>query len=187
MGSGHREIMRKKDSLFVLLLTLLFLLTPEVAGAEKRITIGTVEEVILLPWNIRLPARIDTGAAKTSLDARKLKIDGNMAEFRLPEESGGGLFRLPIVEWRHVRTSKGRESRPVVEIDLCVASKRLRVKANLNDRSMVKYPIILGRNALKDHFTVDVKKRSKTIPPVCPDHSGRQNEGEPPPPLQSLN
>ena len=93
MGSGHREIMRKKDSLFVLLLALLFLLTPEVAGAEKRITIGTVEEVILLPWNIKLPARIDTGAAKTSLDARNLKIDGNMAEFRLPEESGEVLFR----------------------------------------------------------------------------------------------
>jgi len=179
--------MREKDSLFVLLLALLFLLTPEVAGAEKRITIGTVEEVILLPWNIKLPARIDTGAAKTSLDARNLKIDGNMAEFRLPEESGGGLFRLPIVEWRHVRTSKGRESRPVVEIDLCIASKRLRVKANLNDRSMVKYPIILGRNALKDHFTVDVKKRSKTIPPVCPDRSDRQTEAKPLPPLQSLD
>jgi hypothetical protein len=141
---------------------------------EKQITLGRVEEVILLPWDIRLPARIDTGATVTSLDARHLKIDGNEAEFRLPEEYGGALLRLPIVGWRHVRSSKGRESRPVVELDFCIASKRLRVKVNLNDRSMVKYPVILGRNALKDHFIVDVKKRSKTTPPVCPSRSDRQ-------------
>jgi len=162
----------------------LLFLTLGAVKDEKKIAIGTVEEVILLPWNIRLPARIDTGAAKASLDARELKIHGTVAEFRLPEDYGGMLLSLPIVEWRHVRSSKGRERRPVVEVDLCIASKRVRIKANLNDRSMVKYPIILGRNALKDHFIVDVK-RSKIIPPVCPDRLDRQGPIEPQPPLQT--
>jgi len=156
--------------------TLCLSLTLGVVRADDKITLSRVEEVILLPWGIRLPARIDTGATVTSLDARGLKIDGNEAEFKLSEEYKGTLLRLPIVGWRHVRSSKGRESRPVVEVDLCVASKRIRVKANLNDRSMVKYPIILGRNALKDHFIVDVKKRSKTTPPVCPSRSDHQSE-----------
>ena len=155
---------------------LIFLLFPVIAGAENKITLSRAEEVILLPWDIKLLARIDTGATVTSLDARGLKIDGDEVEFRLPEDYGGALLRLPIVAWRHVRSSKGRESRPVVEVDLCVASKRLRVRANLNDRSMVKYPIILGRNALKDYFIVDVKKRSKTTPPTCTDHSNRRGE-----------
>ena len=111
-----------------------------------------------------------------------------MAEFRLPEEYGGALLSLPIVEWRHVRSSKGREQRPVVEIDLCIASKKVRIKANLNDRSMVKYPIILGRNALKDHFIVDVNKRSKTIPPICPDRRDRSRSNRSlKPPLQTSN
>jgi hypothetical protein len=159
----------------------------EGVGADSRITLSRAEEVILLPWNIRLLARIDTGATVTSLDARQLKIDGKEAEFRLPEEYGGALLRLPIAGWRHVRSSKGREERPVVEIDLCVASKKLRVKANLNDRSMVKYPIILGRNALKDHFIVDVNKRSKTVRPGCPDSGNDEMNAKPKPPLQSSN
>ena len=160
-------------------------LPPGGVGADKKITLSKMEEVILLPWNIRLAARIDTGATVTSLDARQLKIDGNEAEFRLPEEYGGALLRLPIAGWRHVRSSKGREERPVVEIDLCVASKKIRVRANLNDRSMVKYPIILGRNALKDHFIVDVNKPSKSIPPSCPDRNDPPGDLKQRPPLQS--
>ena len=167
--------------------TLSLLLAVGAAGAEKGITLSKVEEVILFPWNIKLPARIDTGATVTSLDARQLKIDGNEAEFKLPEEFGGALLRLPIAGWRHVRSSKGREERPIVEIELCIASKRIRLKANLNDRSMVKYPIILGRNALKDYFVVDVNKRPKTVLPVCPDTRGHEGDSKPKPPLQSTN
>jgi hypothetical protein len=179
--------MKKRVLVISGILALSLFLTPGVIQAEGKITLSRAEEVILLPWDIRLLARIDTGATVTSLDARGLKIDGEVAEFRLPEEFGGAFLRLPIVAWRHVRSSKGRESRPVVEVDLCVASKRLRVKANLNDRSMVKYPIILGRNALKDYFIVDVKKRSKTTPPNCPDRSDRRSETEPRSSLQTSN
>ncbi len=159
--------MKKRDFVPVGLLVFLLFAIPATASAASKITLSRAEEVILLPWDIRLLARIDTGATVTSLDARNLKIEGEVAEFRLPEDYGGALLRLPIVAWRHVRSSKGRETRPVVEIDLCIANQKVRVKANLNDRSMVKYPIILGRNALKDHFVVDVKKRSKTVSPKC--------------------
>ena len=159
--------MRKGDFVAGGLLIFFLFMVPEMVSAESKITLSRAEEVILLPWDIRLLARIDTGATVTSLDARDLKVEGEMVEFRLPEDYGGALLRLPIVAWRHVRSSKGRETRPVVEIDLCIATRKVRVKANLNDRSMVKYPIILGRNALKDHFVVDVKKRSRTTPPKC--------------------
>ncbi len=171
--------MKKRDFVLRSLLIFALFLPLEMARAERKVTLSRAEEVILLPWDIRLLARIDTGATVTSLDARELKVDGEVAEFRLPEEYGGALMRLPIVAWRHVRSSKGRERRPVVEIDLCIASQKLRVKANLNDRSMVKYPIILGRNVLKDHFIVDVKKRSKTTPPNCKDRPDRKGKAEP--------
>jgi hypothetical protein len=179
--------MKKWVAILPGILIVFLFMTLEGIGADSRITLSRAEEVILLPWNIRLLARIDTGATVTSLDARQLKIDGNEAEFRLPEEYGGALLRLPIAGWRHVRSSKGREERPVVEIDLCVASIKLRVRANLNDRSMVKYPIILGRNALKDHFIVDVNKRSKTVHPRCPDSGDHEMNVKPKPPLQSSN
>jgi len=145
-----------------------FLFTPGIAVAEEKIIIGAVEDVILLPWRVKLPARIDTGAAKSSLDAREIKVQDDMVEFKLPEKWGGLQVRLPIIGWRHIRTPEGRERRPLVEVEICFGSKRIRTLVNLADRSMVKYPLILGRNFLKEGFIVDVKRR-RTAPPSCLD------------------
>ena len=38
----------------------LFLFTPIRVNTEEKIAIGLVEDVILLPWGVKLPARIDT-------------------------------------------------------------------------------------------------------------------------------
>lgn len=156
------------DVVFIPMLAMLSLLFLGTANAEEKITLGAVEDVILLPWGVRLPARIDTGAAKSSLDARELVIQDGMAEFKLPQEFGGVQLRLPIIEWKHIRSPDGRQQRPVVELELCIGSKRIRSKVNLTDRSMVKYPLILGRNFLRKDFVVDVKRRM-TAPPRCPD------------------
>jgi hypothetical protein len=156
------------DVMFIPMLAVLSLLVLGTANAEEKITLGAVEDVILLPWGVRLPARIDTGAAKSSLDARELVIQEGMAEFKLPQEFGGVQLRLPIIEWKHIRSPDGRQQRPVVELELCIGSKRIRSKVNLTDRSMVKYPLILGRNFLRKNFVVDVKRRM-TAPPRCPD------------------
>jgi hypothetical protein len=163
-------MMDRMWSLFSLsVLVSFFLLIPEMISAEEKVTIGTVEEVILMPWRVRLPARIDTGAAKSSLDARELKIHEDRAEFKLPRKYGGLHLRLPIIDWRHVRTPEGIERRPIVELEICFGSKRIRTLVNLADRSMVKYPLILGRNFLKEDFVVDVKRR-RTVKPNCSDN-----------------
>lgn len=151
--------------ILVLTFATLFFLTGTV-NAEKKITIGLVEDVILLPWGVKLPARIDTGAATSSLDARELKIQDNMAEFKLPDPYGGVQMRLPIIDWRTIRSAAGRERRPVVEITVCIGPKLFPIKVNLNDRSMVKYPLIIGRNALRKYFVVDCMK-SNCLPPIC--------------------
>ncbi len=153
-------------SLSLLIPILLF--TPGSAGAEEKIILGGVEDVILLPWRIRLPARVDTGAAKSSLDAREMKVQDEIIEFKLPEKYGGLRIRLPIMGWRHIRTPEGLERRPVVELEICLGSKRIRTLVNLADRSMVKYPLILGRNALRENFLVDVNRR-RLLPPHCPE------------------
>jgi len=136
--------------------------------AEEKIPIGLVEDVIILPWGVKLPARIDTGAATSSLDARGLTIKDNIAEFRLPKKVGGLRLRLPIIEWQTVRSAEARDRRPVVEIEICLGSKQLRTQVNLNDRSKVKYPLIIGRNVLTENFVVDCMK-SHCAPPKCPE------------------
>ncbi len=145
-----------------------FLFTPGIVAAEEKTVIGGIEDVVLLPWRIKLPARVDSGAAKSSLDAREIKVQDDMIEFKLPEKYGGLKIRLPITGWRHIRTPEGLERRPVVELEICLGPKRFRTLVNLTDRSMVKYPLILGRNFLRENFLVDVK-RKKLHPPSCPD------------------
>ena len=171
-------MMDRRLGLFSLsVLASFFLFIPEMVSAEEKVTIGTVEDVIVLPWRVKLPARIDTGAAKSSLDAREIKVHEDIVEFKLPQKYGGLHLRLPIIDWRHVRTPEGLERRPIVELEICLGSRRFRTLLNLTDRSMVKYPLILGRNFLKENFVVDVKRR-RTAKPNCSDLLGEENSAE---------
>lgn len=148
--------------------SIVFFLCGNAMGAEGKITVGFVEEIILVPWGIRLPARVDTGAAMSSLDARNVVVKGDTVEFKLPKKYGGRQLSLPIAGWKTVRSSEARERRPVVMMEFCLGSKLVRAQVNLNDRSRVKYPFLVGRNALAKDFVVDCNKEL-CAPPTCPE------------------
>jgi len=152
----------------IIVLASLFSFPLEGACAEEMATIGAVEEVILLPWNIKILARIDTGAATTSLDVREMIRHGEKeVEFVLPERCGGHQMRLPVLQWRSIKSSEGfRERRPVVELEICLGPKRLRTQVTLNDRSSMEFPLIIGRKTIRRNFVVDVS-RSNITSPVC--------------------
>ncbi|MDD1751319.1 MAG: RimK/LysX family protein, partial [Methanothrix sp.] len=138
------------------LLAVLFLieLTGAQAGAKEKIRLGAVENVALLPWGVVMPARIDTGAATSSLDARNLVIKGKTVEFDLPPQYGGRRITLPLYKWKTIKTAEALDRRPVVIMELCIGSRRVRTHVNLNDRSNVKYPLIIGRNTLSHDFVI---------------------------------
>jgi hypothetical protein len=152
---------------FLTFLAFLLVGTTGAYAGEKTI-VGEVEDVILLPWGIKLPARIDTGAATSSLDARDLRVEGGVADFKLSKKYGGLQLRLPIVDWLTIRSSEASEQRPIVEVEFCIGSKRIRTRVNLNDRSTVRYPVLIGRNALKENFVVDCMQE-RCSPPSCPE------------------
>jgi hypothetical protein len=153
------------------LLSLLFIIGL-VAGSDAcsggPLVIGAVEEILLFPGGIRTRARIDTGATTTSIDARNLKVGDGTASFTLPQSCGSQVMVLPIVDWKYIRTAAKREKRPVVEIELCIGTKKLKVRANLNDRSSMEYPILIGRNVLTQGFLVDASQ-TDILPPQCCD------------------
>lgn len=134
---------------------------------SAKITVGVVEDVILGPWGVSFPARIDTGADLSSLDARDIVVRNNVADFKLGKRYGGLQLQLPVVEWRHIQTAMGTEKRPVVEISICLGSKLFRTPATLKDRSEMIYPFLVGRSALSGNFLVD-PSRSKAAQPTCP-------------------
>lgn len=135
---------------------------------REKITIGAVEEIVLFPWKIKMPARIDTGAARSCLDARDIRIDGNMVEFRISDQYGGKILRAPLKGRCRVRSAHGLTKRAVVEIEICIGSRRFLTTVNLVDRSGMEYPFLIGRNILAQGFIVDIS-RSNILPPKCLD------------------
>jgi hypothetical protein len=133
-------------------------------GEPDKPVIGAEEYVRILPYGFTLPARIDTGAATTSLDARNISVEGSTVTFTLPPKWGGATITAPIIDWKNIRTSKSREKRPVVELELCIASKKLRVRVNLNDRSRMRYPLLIGRNVITGNFIVDTSQSFSNSP-----------------------
>jgi len=157
---GRFEYLEGRRISKIIFLTLPFIIailsfTSLHAEDKTKTLIGAVEEVVLFPWGVKLPARIDTGSELASLDVRDLTVKNKVAQFRLPEKYGNILISLPVIRYSNVRTADSRERRPVVEIELCLGSKRMRVQVNLNDRSKLAYPLNLGRNVLNQGFIVD--------------------------------
>jgi hypothetical protein len=151
-----------------ILLSLIFFIAAGATPAEtkEKIRIGAVENVVLLPWGVTMPARIDTGAATSSLDARNITIRGKTVEFNLPQQYGGRQISLPILKWRTVKSADAKSRRPVVVVEMCIGSRRIRSHVNLNDRSNVKYPLIIGRNTLMHDFVVECST-SFCAQPTC--------------------
>ena len=136
------------------------------ASAGEKITIGGVEEVVLL--GISLPARIDTGAGLSSLGVCDFTVQGKMVEFSLPAKLGNLKLHLPLEGWRHIKTTDGPgKRRPVVELEFRLGSVPLRTQVTLKDQSHMRYPLLIGRNTLqKGSFIVDIS-RSYTLEPNC--------------------
>jgi len=137
----------------------------------EKVVVGAIEEVTLVAWGITVPARVDTGAASSSLDARELaKVGHDEVEFTLPDRLGGRRVRCRRTGLQTVRSSDGdAERRPVVELEIALGTRRLWTKFTLNDRSRMDYPMLIGRNTLEGRFLVDVTRgKPEPEPPPPP-------------------
>ena len=151
---------------------------PSRQAEPPKITVGAVEEVILKPWGVSFAARVDTGADLSSLDARDVVVRNNVAEFSLGKRWGSQRIQLPVVEWRRIQTALGTETRPVVEISICLGSKLFRTPVTLKDRSEMRYPFLVGRTALNGKFLVD-PSRSQPVGHACPAQTLASSQGSP--------
>jgi len=142
-------------------------LNTEKPDAKK--IIGAVEHVRLVPPNIVLKARIDTGAKTTSVDAR------DITPF---ERNGKQWVRFVCVDGKKEHTIEkkviqtvqikrhGEESqdRYVVKMRIVLGDVSQLISVNLNDRDAYIYPVLIGRNFLRDYFIVDVAKKYQFKP-----------------------
>jgi len=144
-------------------------------GPRQKILMGWVELVVLGERELRLEAKLDTGADTSSLDAtsirrlRRKSSEERFVEFKVLDPDSGELvdWREPLVRMAVIKRHSGRpQRRPVVELEICVGTISKRVEFTLVSRSQFEYPVLLGREALGGAVVVD-SELTHTSPPAC--------------------
>ncbi len=135
----------------------------------KKKIIGAVENVRLVPPNIVLKARIDTGAKTTSIDARNITPFYHEGKqwVRFDCVSGKKVYTIKkkvICTVQIKRHHKSPQTRFVVKMRITLGDVSQLVEVNLNNRDAYTYPILIGRNFLRDSFIVDIAKRYRFKP-----------------------
>lgn len=116
----------------------------------------------------RIAAKVDTGARTSALHARDVTLlPDNWVEFTAPllktqrrvegwERGGLRRVRAKLVEERSVRSSTGHdEMRPVIRTALLIQGVLFDCEFSLTTRSRMRFPVLLGRSALRGRFLVD--------------------------------
>ena len=147
------------------------LLAPAAAvhGDEKPV-LGWVESVQILPENVRLSAKLDTGADTSSIDAAQLtpfERDGRpWIRFSISDRKGKPtIFERPIIRIVRVKRSETvTVTRPVVMLSVCLDGKFREEAITLADRSHLVYPVLIGRSAMAGRFLENPSLKFTTRP-----------------------
>lgn len=140
---------------------------PVAAGTKSphgKIIAGYVERITLLPWNEVVKAKLDTGAATSSIHARKIerfKKDGkSWVRFEAVLETADGIKTYPVERplARRVLIKSARDDndpRLAVDLEFCFNGQRQHAQFTLADRDDLLYPVLLGRAFLRGIAVVD--------------------------------
>jgi len=138
----------------------------------KQQIIGKTELIEIPVVNMQnIPAKIDTGAFRCSVWASDIIKTDKGISFKLfdinsPYYNGLEIFAKDYTKVR-VRNSFGHEERRYcVVLKIKVGDKMYRADFTLANRSINKYPVLLGRNLLKNRFVVDVTKTNVHLLPA---------------------
>ncbi|HVS39239.1 MAG TPA: RimK/LysX family protein [Gemmataceae bacterium] len=130
--------------------------------------IGWKERLDFPEWGLRrVRVKIDTGAHTSAIGATECElapVDGRMvARLRLalnrrrPEQIV--QVEAPVLRMVHVTNTGGfREERPLIEAAIRLGPVEKRIRLTITRREGLRFPMILGREALAGCFVVDAAR-----------------------------
>jgi hypothetical protein len=132
---------------------------------------GHIEEILVVPGKIKLQARLDTGALRNSIhaeDIKHFKIDDEDWVSFTVDDHNGNLYKMkrPLIDTVTVQQASGAQDREVVTLGLCVGTVYKESRFTLADRSHMTYPVLVGRNFLKESVLVSSSDKL-TAEPDC--------------------
>ena len=115
---------------------------------------------------VNLHAKVDTGAATSSLHATRIKSfkkDGrDFVQFTIPMGSGVADYHCeaPVYGQRRIKSSNGvMQTRYVIETVMKLGPLEWVGHMTLANRQSMIFPVLIGRRALKRGFLVNSAKR----------------------------
>lgn len=129
-----------------------------------KLVVGLREQVLLTGLNILVPTRINTNVANSVLDARNIQMFERNGEewvrFTVynPETKEPHVLERKRLRFQNVTsaTNAAGERRPVVEMRFTIGKLTQKGEFILADRSTSEFPLLIGRNLLRDVMLVDV-------------------------------
>jgi len=144
----------------------------EVAPPKNLPVAGWVENVSIFPGNLKIKAKLDTGAKHSSLNAKHIEEFDRKGEkwvrFKLKNWKG----RTENIEAIIIRTATIKQhetesvTRPVIRLGICLGNVYKEVEVNLQDRSKFNYQMLIGRSYLRKSILVD-SSVTFTVEPDC--------------------
>lgn len=142
--------------------------------ANKTI-VGQIETIHIKELDSNYQARIDTGAATTSIHATNIEILGKKDESEDMRDHLGDTVKFTtynedneasehtgrIIKVSKIRNAQGVERRYAVRMHLEFDGKDKKIAVNLRDRSKLDYKLLIGRNWLEGDYLVDVEKNAE--------------------------
>ncbi len=153
--------MRHSPALLIVL-SLIFSSWVPGSSQNSKTTIGRVEWISLPQFNLKLEARIDTGARNCSLHSfneKEIEINGvKYIEFSTFDAKNTEIrLKAKIAKMKTIKSTGGSSQRRYVIKSAVVLGKEIKeVFITLNDRSHLEYRFLVGRNLLRGKFVVDV-------------------------------
>lgn len=138
------------------------------AAADEPNVLGWLEWSWLLPAEVRLKAKLDTGARTSSIHAVDIEPfehnNNKWVRFRIPlsqrsddtDHKDDLVLERPVEREVHIKDHVDQaRSRFVVSLSFCVGGITFETPVSLADRSRFNYPLLFGRLAISGRAVVD--------------------------------
>ncbi len=132
--------------------------------SDKHTVLGRVETISFPDAEVfSLPAKVDTGAYRSSIWATNIKEENDRLSFILlgPDSPYYSGKRLYVTDYRRVQVENSfghKEERYSVFLSVQVAGHSINSNFTLANRGVKTYAALVGRKMLKNRFIVDVSR-----------------------------
>lgn len=138
------------------------LLTAYIAEAYEKMVFGVIEKITLLPEDVTLSAKLDTGAKTSSLGVVEMKTTEEdhvkLIHFAVNTKKGKVYFTKKLEGYQKIKIrqpekkvdplQRGYMTRPLVFMEVRLGDRQAVIPVNLANRKNFIYPFLLGRDAI---------------------------------------